>query len=334
VKIFRALAVLTFIFSGLLTLRAQPVNVQQFQNTQQARQFEAPLPGQMLATNAPELYPGESTDVGPQRILRQNPRPNYFNVWLDSQVFYSDNANFAQGKFILDSTVYVNTAQAAITPPDFKLGDGRLTLTAGGISQWYNYGNHQMSSLDFNAQTLFTSARYSWNNWQFSLGFSYTRLLEQEHYNQTYQEYLPVLAVQRIFPINEKLIVAVGNQLDYHFTDVPPHTIAINASSGSSEINNRLDDITSLTLSWELARRLILQPSYRFQYSNYRYSTDQTTDRNDYLNTFGITLAYYFNQNISLRTFFNYNIKQSDDPLTPAYHEYNGGLGGTLNVSF
>jgi len=207
-------------------------------------------------------------------------------------------------------------------------------LTAGGISQWYNYGNHQMSSLDFNAQTLFTSARYSWNNWQVSLGFSYTRLLEQEHYDQTYQEYLPVLAVQRISPINEKLIVAVGSQLDYHFTDVPPYTIAINASRGSSEINNRLDDITSLTLSWQVTRHLFLQPNYRFQYSNYRYNTLQNSDRNDYLNSVGVTLAYYLNEHISLRTFFNYNIKQSDDPYTPEYHEYNGGLGGTLNFSF
>jgi len=331
---FRAFAILALVFTGLFSLRAQPVNVQQFQNTQQARQFEQPLTGPLAATNAPELYPGESTDVGPQRILRLNPRPEYFNVWLDSQVFYSDNANFAQGKYILDSTVYVNTAQAAITPPDFKLGDGRLTLTAGGISQWYNYGNHRMSYLDFDAQTLFTSARYSWNNWQFSLGFSYTRLLEQEHYNQTYQEYLPVLAVQRIFSINEKLLVVVGNQVDYHFTDVPTYTIYTNSSAGSGEVNNRLDDIVSLAVSWQMTRQLVLQPSYRFQYSNYRYSTDQTTDRNDYLNSFGLTLACYITKNISLRTFFNYNIKQSDDPLTPEYHEYNGGLGGTLNVSF
>ena len=275
------------------------------------------------------MYAGESTDVGPQRILRLNPRPDYFNVVLDSQVFYSDNANFAQGKFILDSTVYVNTVQAAFTPPDFKLGPGKFTASGGGISQWYNYGNHRMSALDFNAQTLFLSGRYTLGDWIFSLGVSYTRLLNQEHYDQTYQEYLPVLAVQRIFPISEKLLLVAGNQVDYHFSSVPA-----TPGAGSTEINNRLDDIASLTLSWQLTRHLILQPSYRFQYSNYRYSTDQTTDRNDYLNSFGITLAYYFNKNVSLRTFFNYSLKQSDDPLTPAYHEYNGGLGGTLNINF
>jgi hypothetical protein len=330
VKIFRALVILPLILSGYLSLHAQPVNVQQFQNTQQTRQSEQPLAGLLAGTNAPDLYPGESTDVGPQRILRVNPRPEYFNVLLDSQVFYSDNANFAQGKFILDSTVYVNTVQAAFTTPDFKLGPGKLTLTAGGISQWYNYGNNKMTALDFDAQTLFVGSRYTLNNWMISLGGSYTRLVNQPNYNdQTYQEYLPVLAVQRIFPVNDRFIFVVGNQVDYHFSSVP----AVQGA-GPTEINNRLDDITSLTFNWQLTRHLILQPGYRFQYSNYRYgSTDWTTDRNDYLNSFGVTLAYYFNKNVSVRTFFNYNIKESDDPST-VYHEYNGGLGGTLTVSF
>ena len=109
VNIFRAFVVLSLVFAGLFSLHAQPVNVQQFQNTQQAQQLQTPLPSLMASTNAPELYAGESTDVGPQHILRMKPRPEYFNVWFDSQVFYSDNANFAQGKYILDSTVYVNT---------------------------------------------------------------------------------------------------------------------------------------------------------------------------------------------------------------------------------
>jgi hypothetical protein len=37
---------------------------------------------------------------------------------------------------------------------------------------------------------------------------------------------------------------------------------------------------------------------------------------------------------VSLRVFFNYNRKQSDDPLTPAYHEYDGGLGASLDFKF
>ena len=315
-------------FMVAVLLHAQPVNVQQFQNTRQAQQFQQPLSGLQAATNAPELYPAENADVGPQRILRLNPRPDYFDVFFDSQVFYSDNANYAQGSDIIGSAVFVNTVQVAFTPPDSQLGPGRFAPAAGYISQWYNYGNNRMTYLDFNAQTAFISGRYTLGNWQFGLGGNYTRLLNQGDYAQTYSEWLPVLTVQRIFPVGDNLLFVLGNQVDYHFTSVPP------TPGTSTEINNRFDEAVSLALSWQMTRQLILQPYYRFQYSNYRYNTLQTSDRNDYLNSLGVTLVFNLNQNFSLRTFFNYNIKRSDDPYTPAYHEYNGGVGATANFNF
>jgi hypothetical protein len=329
VKIYRSVAALPMIFAGIFSVHAQPVNVQQFQSSQQAQQLQAPLVNPTtISTNAPELYPGENLDVGPQKILRLNPRPNYFDVLFDSQVFYSDNANFAQGADIIGSWIFVNTAQAAFTPPEFNLGPGKFAPAVGYISQWYNYQNNQMHSLDFNAQTAFISTRYMWGNWQFSLGGNYTRLLNQSDYEQTYQEFLPALVVQRFFPIGDKFFFVLGNEVDYHFTSVPE------TPGSSTEINNRFDEAIDVTLAWQLTRHFTLQPYYRFQYSNYRYDTLQTSDRNDYLNSLGVTLVYSINKNLSLRTFFNYNIKRSDDAFTPAYHEYNGGLGGTLDIAF
>jgi hypothetical protein len=326
-KLNWAFLVFSLVFADVLTTVAQPVNVQQFQNNQQQQQFKVPPYG-LMATNAPELYPGESTDVGPQRILRLAPRPDYFNVYFDSQVYYSDNANFAQRPFIIASSVFVNTVQAAITPPPITLGSGKLTPTAGAISQWYNYGNNQMTSLDFDALTFFISGRYNVNNWQTSFGVNYTRLLDQGDYNWTYEELLPVLAVQRYYPIAEKLLFVAGNQVDYHFTDVPE------TPGTSSQINNRFDEIVNLGLNWQLTRQLSLQPYGRFQYSLYRHNTLQTSSRTDYLYSTGVSLTYYFNQYLSLRTFFNYNFKQTDDAVSPAYHEYNGGIGGTLSFNF
>jgi hypothetical protein len=336
VKIIRVLAVFWLVAVGFTVARAQPVSVQQFQNTQQAQQLQAPPSGFNNATNAPELYQGEDADTGPQRILRLTPRPDYFNATLDSQIFYSDNANFASGSAKIGSSVFVNTIQAAFAPPDIKLGPGKFTATAGFVSQWYNYGSQRMSSLDFNAQTAFIGGRYTLGNWQFGLGGNYTRLVNQSDYSdQTYSEWLPAFTVQRIFQVNDKLLFVVGDQVDYHFSSVPRGTgTMIGTNKPSGEINNRLDNAVSLTVSWQLTRHLNLQPYYRFQFSNYRYNTAQTSDRNDYLNSFGVTLAYYINKNLSLRTFFNYNIKQSDDAFTPDYHEYNGGVGANVNFSF
>ncbi len=327
-KIIRSLACLFLLSGSILTLRAQPVNVQQFQNTQLAQQMQQPLSASLAETNAPELYPGENLDVGPQRILRLHPRPNYFNVFFDSQAFYSSDANYAEGAAAIASPVYVNTIQAAFTPPEWQLGPGKFAAVIGYSSQWYDYGNDRLTSLDFNAQTAFVSGRYSVGKWQFGLGGNYTRLLDQETDHQTYSEWLPAFTIQRFFPISQQLLFSVGNQIDYHFTTepAPPGTY--------TEINNRFDESVSLTLTWQITRQLSLQPYYRFQFSNYRYNTLQNSDRNDYLNSYGVTLAYGFNEHFSVRAFFNANVKNSDDRFVAEYHEYNEGVGANLNFSF
>jgi hypothetical protein len=315
---------------GVFSLHAQPAAVQQLQNSQQAQQQQQILPTALtVGTNAPELYQGENLDVGPQRILRLKPHQTYFDAVADSEVFYTDNANFAQNPNMIGSAVFVNTIQAAFAPPPVKFGPGKFAPTAGFASQWYNYGNSKISSLDFQAQTLFVGGKYTLGNWQIGGGANYTRLVNQSSYDQTYSEFMPNFSVQRVFPIGDKMLLAVGDQIDYHFTQVPTM-----AGSVLADINDRFDDTVNLTFSWELTRRLILQPYYRFQYSNYKNNTLQTSDRNDYLHTFGVTVAYYFNKNLSLRTFFNYSRKQSDDPNTPAYHEYDGGLGASLDFKF
>ena len=139
---FIQLKILQFFFTLLwltfgTSVFAQPAPVQQLQNSQITRQTPQ-FRELYAATNAPELYQGENTDVGPQRILRLIPRPLYFNILLDSQVFYSDNANFASTADKIGSTVFVNTVQAAFTPPDVNFYIAKLSSIVGLASQWYN----------------------------------------------------------------------------------------------------------------------------------------------------------------------------------------------------
>ena len=102
-----------------------------------------------------------------------------------------------------------------------------------------------------------------------------------------------------------------ATRVDYHFTSVPK------TSGSTTEINNRFDEAIDMTLAWQMTQHWTFQPYYRFQYSNYRYNTLQTSDRNDYLNSLGFSLVYTINKNISLRTFFNYNIKNRTIPSLP-----------------
>jgi hypothetical protein len=321
-------AVFASISGGVLTLHAQPAAIQQLQNDQITRQLQTPPPSSFAYTNAPELYAGENLDVGPQRILRMNPRPTYFDILFDSQFFYSDNANYAEKPAAVGSAVFVNTVQAAVSSPVVALGPGKAAVALGLASQWYNYGNNQLENLDFNAETLFLSGKYTIGKWQVGLGVNLTRLVNQENYDETYRELMPNLGVQRVIPINDRMFFALGDLVDYHVTEIP-------STLGTAlDINDRFDDIASVTFTWQATRHLLIQPYYRFQYSYYQHNTLDTTDRNDYLQSFGLTAAYYFNAKCSARVFYNYNRKQSSDPYAPPYLEMNGGVGLTLDLKF
>lgn len=334
-KFIRAFAFIAASFTAAVTVGAQPVGVQQLQNSQ-AQQLQMPQPELRAGTNAPELYLGENEDIGPQRILKINGqksfnaiRRQWFDITLDSQAFYSDNANFADGTNKIGSFVFVNTAQAAFAPTPFDLGAGKFAPAAGFISQWYNYSSGQMKPLDFDAQTAFVNLRYFIGNWQFAVGANYTRLLSQPNYEETYREWLPSVSAQRIFPISEKVALVVGDVIDYHFSHVQ------SVFGSLDDVNDHLDEMIFLTLNWQVTPHFAVQPFYRFQYALYNSDAAATgANRNDILNTAGLTMIYSFNQYVSLRAFFSYNTKWSDDQFTSHYDEFNGGLGAALDVRF
>lgn len=327
-KLIRLSIVLVLVGSGIQLSHAQPAAVQQLQNNQLSQQLPAPATGLAASTNAPDLYTGENEDVGPQRILRLKPRSNYFNVVLDSQIFYSDNANFEASARAIGSAVFVNTVQAALTPPARKIGNGDFAAAIGFVSQWYNYDNSRLESLDFNAETAFVSGKYNLGKWQLGVGINLTRLVDQGDYAETYREFMPSLGIQRLIPINDRMFFALGDLVDYHLTEVP------SVLGSRTDINDRLDNIASLTFTWMATSHLVIQPFYRFQYSYYQHDSLTISDRNDYMHSFGLAAAYYFNQSLSLRAYYNYNRRQSDDKFTPAYHEMNGGLGLAFDWKF
>jgi hypothetical protein len=327
-KIRRALTVLALILTCLpaVSLRAQPVSVQQLQNTQQMQQ-QNPLSLLVPGGTAPELYPGENDDIGPQRILKLNPRPTPWEVFLDSQFFYTNNATFTDNPKT-GSGVYVNTVEVAYSPAAFTLGQGSFAPSIGIISQWYNYGRDSLIPLGFDAQTAFVSGKYNLgNHMQVFGGLNYTRLLNIV-YEETYREFLPNLGVQRSFPINGNMLLTLGDQIDFHFTYVPP------VLGSPTDGNDRFDEAINLAFAWQLTHHLLVQSFYRLQYTYYRRDTLRNGSRSDYLNSLGITLAYYFDKYASIRAFVNYNADQTSDPLASHYHEYDEGPGASLDIKF
>jgi len=318
--------------SGMAYAQPQPSPaIQQLQNMQQL-QLQVPQPELRAGTNAPELYTGENADIGPQRILRvvksKASRRKYLEGTLDTQLFYSDNANFAEPGDRYRSWIFVNTAQFSLSPDAYDLGPGKFAPAIGYSSQWYNYTDARMSPFDFNARTAFLNLRYQLGYWQFSLGANYTQLLDQSLYDETYNEWLPNFTIQRLLPINDRMAFVVGDSISYHITEVPFGT------ASRMDINDHLDNTLFAYFNWQATSHVVLQPYYRFQYSYYQFNAAADAKRMDYLSSVGITLIYNFNQYISARAFFSYTTKLSDDEVTPTYDEFNGGIGASLTVKF
>src|SRR5208283_2540044 len=91
---------LVCIVGAAVSLRAQQLNapgaVEQMQNFQQNLEQQQPLINVRTGTNAPEIYPGENTDIGPQHVMRIIPHRTYWEVRADSEYLYTDNAQLTE----------------------------------------------------------------------------------------------------------------------------------------------------------------------------------------------------------------------------------------------
>jgi hypothetical protein len=342
-KLRTALALVVICASLPSFLRAQPqTQIQQFERTQRGSPLLKTTP-LTIGTNtfAPEMYPGENQDVGPQRILRVKPRRTFFEAIADSQYFYTDNARLSDDAKV-GSALFVNTIQAAFAPEPYRIQHGQFAPMIGYRSQWFNYDldghNDNLNTLDFHAQTAFLNGRYQIGMWQFYAGTDFTRLLNYPSYSEAYKEFVPTFAIQKFFPVNDRLIFIVGGQFSYHLTDTTALLIGTNLLTGKT-VNDRYDVIGNVSFSYEVLPKLIVQPLYRFQYTHYWRFADSVSgpaaaSRVDFVHTVGISVAYYFNKNVAARVFAGYERRDSDFSSAYDYHKFDGGGGVSLLVRF
>ena len=277
---------------------------------------------------APELYPGESTDVGPQYLLIQEKmRRSWVEGALDVQYYYTSNALLTE-RDKQDTGMLVTTAWAAFAPTPFALGDGQLAIRAGYRQQTFNYGldstSNQLNNFDFTVGSVFAGARWLWReNWIFGLGAEYNRYLSHENdWSEFYTELLLAWGVERVFSFSERTQLSLAYAGGYHFTHTDPIP--------TTNVNDRLDTILSLTLTQELLPRLLLQPFYRFQVARYTESGNRT----DIYNTLGVSLSYLFTEWASVRLFASWEVRNSNDDSVQDFQNLNAGGGVSFVVRF
>jgi len=315
--------------------------IQQADAVQQQRQLAAAA-GQAFNTNTvPELYPGETSDVGIQSVVQARPWRPILEGSADVQYFYTDNALYTQHN-LQGSDVLVSTAQATLTAPPTPLGAGFFTPRLGFQQQWYNYGltasgtfqaynfpaqeyvTQNLGDLDFSAQTVFLDGTWRWQNWLLNAGVDYRRLLSFPGYDQFYSEVVPRWGAQRLFALSPTTALSLSYGGDYRVTDTSQTSPGLDSSSG-----NRTDQSLMVAGSWKLCDRAILQPYYRFEYSHYT-----GIDRDDLLNSFGLGLNCPLTRQITLRFFVAYDNFQTDGSAVQSYEALSAGGGVNLTVVF
>ena len=282
--------------------------------------------------SVPELFPGESSDVGPQSVLKMIPRKTWFEALADVQYFYTDNM-FLTEHNKEEAGVLVSTAQFALAPTPYDLGPGKFSPRIGYRHQWYDFGLdgarfdgtffHQRD-FDFNVQTVFTDMQWSCHdNWILAAGFDYTRLMSTPEYDEFYKEYVPRWSLERLVPLDDKTVISLGYEGDYRFSDADVFF--------NTDFNDRTDHSFFALCTRSLCRYAVLQPYYRFKYTHFTANID----REDYLHSFGIALYCFFTPRISLRGFVSYDIKDSDGRQQGEdYRRLDAGGGVNLTIRF
>jgi hypothetical protein len=300
--------------------------LRQAQSAQQNQLATAKISGSFAdGQEAPQLYPGESADVGPQYLMLSKPRRRWLEASTDVQFYYTSNV-FLSEKGAVDTGVLLMTAQAAFAPEPFAVGGGELALKAGYREQMYLYGlddtANQLNNLDFDVATVFASARYGFGqNWTAYLELDYNRYLShEEHWTEFYTEVAPTWVLERKFELgaNQIFSASYAGTAHWTYTDAP------------SNINDRIDSILALSWSWQFFPRWILQPSYRIQHTYYW----QNSDRNDFFHTLGLSVAWLVNDWASVRTFATWEARVSNDPDVSDYQKTDAGLGLSVALRF
>ena len=294
-------------------------------------QTRALLARSLMKQTAPELYPGEFADVGPQFLLTQpEGAPETEHRWLegiaDVQLYYTSNALLTE-KGRADTGLMVTTLQAAVNLPPFELAGGQVAAKAGYRHQWWMYSLHDsgsgLNNFDFAVSTIFVQARHTFGEkWAAGAGIDYNRLLSHDDdWAEFYTELVPSWYLERSFTFGEKSLLTAGVYGAYHWT----HTDDIVA-----HINDRLDTSFAVSYSYEFTPGFVAQPYYRIQWSHYT----ENSDRNDMYNSVGFSLIYALGESASVRAFVGYENRNSTDILVADYGKWDSGVGLTLNAQF
>ncbi|MEI6715562.1 MAG: hypothetical protein WCO60_17535 [Verrucomicrobiota bacterium] len=297
----------------------------------------------------PELYAGESQDLGSQMLLSEKPVVRYFEASADTQLTYTSNA--FQDQFDPKQTgVWATTLSLAFAPQPWDVGNGKLSFRSGyrhlfwvydlkdrklpSDPRYLNGGNFELSS-------FFISSRYSFNeHWTASAGVDHNRvmlgrstwnlgrLIQTGNWKEAYTEFNPNWSLDRAFNLTKTLSGSLSYSGGYHFTETDPLP--------SRRTNDRLDSNLMLSLMYTPIEKWLIQPYVRLGHSAYTRSEMSATSphRRDLTRSLGVNVTWSASERVSVRLSVSGEARKSNEPLVNDYSKFDVTSGVSFVIQF
>lgn len=280
----------------------------------------------------PELYEGELEDLGPQLLLLRQMKRQPWVLLTDLQLYSTSNASLNAPEKTR-SHVFAWTTQVAylFTKREFRGWEVQPTL--GMRYQLFRYGmlKHDdkalrpgttaVDALDFESRAAFADLTLTKEMLRASFGLSYTSLVAAHGTEGNfYYEWLPNWSFGRAFQVNETDFLFAMYDGAYHISTTPGNR-AFNIRDDNAD---KVDNALNLIYTRQLNDSFSLQPSLRFQRSDY---TASGRSRRDYISTVSLSANYTLNKYFDCRVFGSYERRESTEAATPDYRNLNLGLG-------
>jgi hypothetical protein len=334
--------------------------IQQLESIKTREQTQALSPSSLSKPaeeeTLPQLYPGESQDLGSQKLLRQKPKKSYFEAFADSQFSYTSNALLSDTG-PQDAGIWATTLSAAFAPQPFELGPGKLAVRAGYRQLFWIYDIKKenapsgLNQNNFLFGTVFLSGRYSFlDNWGATLGLDYnrvltgqagsdwqwSRLVEFGHWKETYVELTPNWGVDRSFNLSARWSGSLAYSGAYHFSSADPQS----AQQSTRRSNDRIDNALMASLMFVPTEQFMIQPFARVLHSAYTRSgavdpaAGNDSHRRDWTHSFGLNVMWMPTPALAVRATAGGEFRDSSDPIIPDYSKFDTSLGLSVSIRF
>jgi hypothetical protein len=299
---------------------------------------------------APETYPGESADLGPQMLLKKKKRSPLFEANADTMVMWTSNALASPWGQARDTAIFAETASLSLAPQAIDLGPGKLSLRAGYRHVFWTYDLRNTASVNdvplnffnFQVSTAFVNARYNFlEKWNASMGLDYTRVMSARtdakwryqrlvgpmgFWQESYVDFTPNWSLDRSFSLGEKVGLTVGYNGAYHFSET---------DRGNSL--DKLDSGVSASLMILPTEKFLISPSVRFTHGLFTRTqsfSDPGQHRRTTLVSPGLTFMWMPNPRVSARAGLSADFFRSNDPDQPSYNKFDVSSGVSLTFKF